>query len=66
MRKNFDLPSSGARDVHPLRSNEAGEGRAPAEKTEAGPAGAKPSEDEIANLKAELTAMQARRATLRR
>jgi hypothetical protein len=36
------------------------------EKTEASPAGAKPGEDEIANLKAELTAMQARLEQLSR
>ena len=72
VRKNFDTFERALGMFTPFGSNEAGEGKsasqiAPqAEKTEAGPAGAKPREDEIANLKAELTAMQARLEQLSR
>jgi polyhydroxyalkanoate synthesis repressor PhaR len=72
VRKNFDTFERALGMFTPFASNEAGEGKsvpqiAPqAEKTEAGPAGAKPGEDEIANLKAELTAMQARLEQLSR
>ena len=52
----------------PFGANEAGEGKgAPqAETSEASPAGTKPGKDEIANLKAELTAMQVRLEQLSR
>ncbi len=72
VRKNFDTFERALGMFSPFGSSEAGEGKsvpqnAPqAEKTEAGPAGAKPGEDEIANLKAELTAMQARLEQLSR
>jgi len=68
VRKNFDTFERALGMFTPFASNEAGEGKsAPqVEKTEAGPAGAKPREDEIANLKAELTAMQARLEQLSR
>ncbi|MET0841245.1 MAG: polyhydroxyalkanoate synthesis repressor PhaR [Methyloceanibacter sp.] len=68
VRKNFDTFERALGMFTPFGSNEAGEGKsAPqVEKTEAGPAGAKPGEDEIANLKAELTAMQARLEQLSR
>jgi polyhydroxyalkanoate synthesis repressor PhaR len=67
VRKNFDTFERALGMFTPFGSNEAGEGKtAPqAEKTEPGPV-AKPGEDEIANLKAELTAMQARLEQLSR
>jgi polyhydroxyalkanoate synthesis repressor PhaR len=67
VRKNFDTFERALGMFTPFGSNEAAEGKsAPqAEKTEAGPV-AKPGEDEIANLKAELTAMQARLEQLSR
>ena len=72
VRKNFDTFERALGMFTPFGSNEGAEGKnapqiAPqAEKTEAGPVGAKPGEDEIANLKAELTAMQARLEQLSR
>jgi polyhydroxyalkanoate synthesis repressor PhaR len=68
VRKNFDTFERALGMFTPFGSNEAGEGNSvpQAEKSEAGSAGAKPSEDEIANLKAELTAMQARLEQLSR
>jgi polyhydroxyalkanoate synthesis repressor PhaR len=68
VRKNFDTFERALGMFTPFGSNEAGEGKSlpQAEKSEAAPAGAKPGEDEIANLKAELTAMQARLEQLSR
>jgi polyhydroxyalkanoate synthesis regulator protein len=68
VRKNFDTFERALGMFTPFASSETGEGKgAPQlEKSEARPEGGKPSEDEIANLKAELTAMQARLEQLSR
>jgi polyhydroxyalkanoate synthesis repressor PhaR len=68
VRKNFDTFERALGMFSPFGSSEAGEGKSlpQAEKSEAGTESAKPGEDEIANLKAELTAMQARLEQLSR
>ena len=68
VRKNFDTFERALGMFSPFGANEAGEGKSlpQADKAEPGPASAKPGEDEIANLKAELTAMQARLEQLSR
>ena len=72
VRKNFDTFERALGMFSPFGSSEGGEGKnapqnAPqVEKSEASPEGRKPGEDEIANLKAELTAMQARLEQLSR
>jgi polyhydroxyalkanoate synthesis repressor PhaR len=68
VRKNFDTFERALGMFSPFGASEAGEGKSlpQAEKSEAGAESAKPSEDEIANLKAELTAMQARLEQLSR
>jgi polyhydroxyalkanoate synthesis repressor PhaR len=72
VRKNFDTFERALGMFSPFGSSEGGENKslpqiAPqAEKSEASPEARKPGEDEIANLKAELTAMQARLEQLSR
>ena len=69
VRKNFDTFERALGMFTPFGSSEAGEGKSlpQVEKSEASPEGGKkPGEDEIANLKAELTAMQARLEQLSR
>jgi polyhydroxyalkanoate synthesis repressor PhaR len=68
VRKNFDTFERALGMFSPFGANEAGEGKSlpQADKAEPGPASVKPGEDEIANLKAELTAMQARLEQLSR
>jgi polyhydroxyalkanoate synthesis repressor PhaR len=68
VRKNFDTFERALGMFTPFASTDAGEGsKTPeAEKGEGQPAGGKPGEDEIANLKAELSAMQQRLEQLSR
>jgi polyhydroxyalkanoate synthesis repressor PhaR len=72
VRKNFATFEKALGLFSPFASSEAGDGKAPAaeaDKTDKGEgetADAKPSQDEIANLKAELTAMQQRLEQLSR
>jgi len=68
VRKNFDTFERALGMFTPFASSEAGEGKSvpQVERSEVSTEGGKPGEDEIANLKAELTAMQARLEQLSR
>jgi polyhydroxyalkanoate synthesis repressor PhaR len=68
VRKNFDTFERALGMFTPFAATDAGEGNKAAEpeKGEAKPAAGKPGEDEIANLKAELSAMQQRLEQLSR
>jgi polyhydroxyalkanoate synthesis repressor PhaR len=68
VRKNFDTFERALGMFSPFTATDAGEGNkaAEAEKNDRRQEGGKPGEDEIANLKAELTAMQQRLEQLSR
>ena len=68
VRKNFETFERALGMFSPFASTDAGEENKAAEpeKGEGKPSGGKPGEDEIANLKAELTAMQQRLEQLSR
>jgi polyhydroxyalkanoate synthesis repressor PhaR len=68
VRKNFDTFERALGMFSPFTATDAGEGNNAAEpkKNDQRPEGGKPGKDEIANLKAELTAMQQRLEQLSR